>query len=159
MMKMINANSGVPGRAYDGLYSIRMTAYRGDEDEPWRYERLSKVISFAAGIAYIKHHVSPDLFLGSLVRVHDHKGRLDCTWISSAAAASFAAVMNLAWEWQREAAENISHFVNGHDASADPDTAIGVEDIDALRVWGDPESGSETHGDLPQYPGLFGGTS
>jgi hypothetical protein len=90
--------------------NVAITAYRGEEDEQYRYQRLELAVAFAAGSASARHNIPVEYFFSNLLGVHDHKGALSCQWRNSEAAHAFGAVMADAWEVLGEPADLVEHF-------------------------------------------------
>lgn len=89
----------------------RLTGSGGGSELSGRLDRLSNVISYAAGRASVKRHVDERVFLSSMLAAHDHKGCLAVLWQNQAAAISFGPLMVDAWEFVCENGEMVDHYV------------------------------------------------
>ena len=76
-----------------------------------RLDRLSDVISYAAGRASVKRHVDERVFLSSILATHDGEGILAILWQNQAAAISFGGLMVDAWEHVCESEEMVDHYI------------------------------------------------
>jgi len=56
---------------------IKITAYREDEGEQWRINRLERVVGYVAALANCYNYKS---LLGKIYHLHDHKGSLSVIW-------------------------------------------------------------------------------
>lgn len=77
-----------------------LTANR-QQDEPWRIERLKRVVRTFRQLVQIVHH--KQLPGGVIVQLHDHKGDLTATVSSEEWVPLVQRMMDLAWEAEGEA--------------------------------------------------------
>ena len=61
---------------------VRISAYRGDDDEPHRIARLEGALGFAAGRFGEKS-------ISKIAGVHDHKGKLTVIWVDEQSKNEF----------------------------------------------------------------------
>jgi hypothetical protein len=74
---------------------VRLTAYRADDDEPWRIERLREVAVRC-----------PKKVIG----LHDHQGTLSVNWLTPPSIEDLTKVIQ-AWSFQYE--YRLEHYVIG----------------------------------------------
>jgi len=80
--------------------------------ETGRLDRLSEALCYAAGQAAATQGMDSDVFLSSILSVHDHKGCLEVVWRNSAAAVKFGYLMANAWTFLHENEDMVEHFVD-----------------------------------------------
>ena len=81
------------------LHGIKISAYRGDEDEPYRLYRLHAMLGALAALCGLPTH---ELSSIGLKAVDDHKGNLSTAWSSFEAAAKHAKNVERAWAFMGE---------------------------------------------------------
>jgi hypothetical protein len=85
--------------------NVRLTANRGDSDEPWRLVRVAK----ALGIIEYLTPGKPIVLLG----LHDHKGGLAVNWADYSDYRRGHDAVAKAWELLDHCSGLIDHFVAG----------------------------------------------
>jgi hypothetical protein len=80
---------------------MKLTAYRADDDEPWRIERLREVAVRCPR---------------KVIALHDHKGTLSVNWLTPPSIEELTEVIQ-AWSFHYEYC--LEHYVIGFPLSAE----------------------------------------